>query len=167
MLLPSLLTRTRTRVVRSSLYVGIACLQGLDPGCGQPYTFPPPPHDCYATVTPRPSALETLCPSQVGRVVAPGRREGTLCPKLGRAAARADGLRPRLAPLARTEGRGCTLRPFKLALWPAADHPLCPPLLTLLLVFAPLLAPPLFIRTACEFATMPCGGPNPSLLCCF
>ena len=56
-----------------------------------------------------------------------GQAEGTLCPKLGRAAVRAEGQTPSLAPLARAEGRGCTLCPSSLALWPAADPPSAPP----------------------------------------
>ena len=69
---------------------------------------------------PRPSAQAKLAASRP-------QAEGTLCPKLGRAAARAEGQTPNLAPLARAEGRGCTLCPSKLALWPAADPPSAPP----------------------------------------
>ena len=60
----------------------------------------------------------TLCPcrpsAQAKLADLRPQAEGTLCPKLGRAAARAEGLRPRLAPLARAEGRGCTLSPSAL-----------------------------------------------------
>ena len=55
-------------------------------------------------------------------------REGTLCPKLGRAAARAEGLRPSLAPMARAEDRGYTLCPPKLALAGGGPTPLPPTL---------------------------------------
>ena len=73
----------------------------------------------------------TLCPcrpsAQAKLADLRPQAEGTLCPKLGRAAARAEGQTPNLAPLARAEGRGYTLCPSKLALWPEGEPTLILP----------------------------------------
>ena len=51
--------------------------------------------------------------------------EGTLCLSYVPVEAPGEGLRPKLAPLARAEGRGLTLGTAKLALLVGGDHTLC------------------------------------------
>ena len=94
-------------------YPGTECSRLIESLCMQPMSTRSRPRVCstifyrHTTFTPRPPSAPRRPSAQAKLAASRPQADGTLCPnKLGRAAARAEGQTPNLAPLARAEGRG-------------------------------------------------------------